>query len=209
MLIYICHITDFNDKKPSISHLRRRVYVKILITMMLELKCILPHSNMWFPAANLSLLMGAITINIMIYLHICCGIKHWECIEASVSSAGGNLKGTSVAKVLFTHGFFFWATLLNLWVFRLNVIKKYSKQYVVYLLRPTVKHTTFTVNAAHNSCSYLKWPPYAWINFLTHVTWERVNLRNTVALSMLLASLRIGLRSLLFFTLCVYTLACM
>ena len=63
----------------------------------------------------------------------------------NVSSAGGNLKGSSVASVPYTHGIFL-ATVLNLWDFRLNVINYNSKQYVVYLLRLTVKHT-FTVNA--------------------------------------------------------------
>jgi hypothetical protein len=52
MLIDICHITDFNDQKPSISQLRKRVYMKMLINTMLEQQCILPHSNIRFPGAG-------------------------------------------------------------------------------------------------------------------------------------------------------------
>ena len=56
------------------------------------------------------------------------------------------------------------------------------------------------------SCS--KCPPYAWINFLSRVTRELVTLRNTTALLMLLAALRIRYSSSsLVFTLCAYTIA--
>ena len=55
-----------------------------------------------------------------------------------------------------------------------------------YDVKCTVKDSLFNTQA-----SFLKCPPSAGINFLTHVTIELITLRSTAALLKLLAALRI------------------
>jgi hypothetical protein len=60
----------------------------------------------------------------------------------------------------------------------------------VHLLRYVVK-CTVTDSPFNTQASCLKYPPSAWINFLTCVTRELVTLQSSAALLMLLAALRI------------------
>jgi len=78
----------------------------------------------------------------------------------------------------------------------------------VHLLRHVVK-CTITDSPLNTQASCLKCPHSAWINFLTRVTRERVILRSTTALLMLLVALRIQWSSSLVFTVCKYTIAFM
>jgi hypothetical protein len=59
---------------------------------------------------------------------------------------------------------------------------KYKRhKYVMHILRLVVNCTVaVTQFTSHASCS--KWPPIAWIYFLTHVTTEYVTLHSTAAL---------------------------
>ena len=71
----------------------------------------------------------------------------------------------------------------------------------MHLLRYTVVECTVAGSpfSSHKSCS--KCRPSAWIRFLCCVTTELVTLRNTAALLMLLAALRIRWSSI---SVCVY-----
>jgi len=74
-----------------------------------------------------------------------------------------------------------------------------------YAVKHTVTDSPFNTQANCSKC-----PPSAWMHFLTRVTRELVTLRNTAALFMLLAELRIRYSSSsVVFTLCAYTTAFM
>jgi len=77
----------------------------------------------------------------------------------------------------------------------------------VYLLRFVVK-CTVTDSPLNTQADCSKFPPSAWMQFLTRVTRELVTLRSTAALLMLLAAMRIRWSSSsLVFSLCAYTIA--
>jgi len=79
----------------------------------------------------------------------------------------------------------------------------------VHLLNCVAK-CTVTDLPFNTQANCLKCPPSAWIHFLTCVTRERVTLRSTAAMLMLLAAL--GIRwssSSLLFTLCAHTITLM
>jgi hypothetical protein len=80
---------------------------------------------------------------------------------------------------------------------------------IVHLLSCVFKRTvTDSPFDTQTNCS--KYPPSAWMHFLTRVTRQLVTLRSTAALLILLAALRIRLTSSsLVFTLCAYTIAFM
>jgi len=76
----------------------------------------------------------------------------------------------------------------------------------VHLLRYVVK-CTVTDSPLNTQTSCSKCPPSAWINFLTRVTRELVNLRSTATLLMLLVGLKIRRsNSSLVFTLCAHNI---
>ena len=79
----------------------------------------------------------------------------------------------------------------------------------MHLLRYAVK-CTVTDSPFNTQASCLKYPPFAWIHFLTCVTRELVNLRRAAALLMFLAALRIcWSSSFLAFNLCTHASAFM
>ena len=74
-----------------------------------------------------------------------------------------------------------------------------------YIVKCTVSDSPFNTQ---ENC--LKYPPSAWMHFLTRVTRELVNLRSTAVLLMLLAALRmLWSSSSVVFTRCAYTIVFM